>query len=180
MLCALIKVASLRRFLWVHTTYHYQYHKKYLKKKISDVVTLGTFCYRDQSFINWRGRLFFHGRWGTEPEPPPPPPSPHTQSRRRKNSDPRLTKHFKISTPTLLPARHLRKQLWQMKIQNSFLVLLNISVQFWQTKHKLYINIFLLFSNVLQMITKFAGVQKCLTHWMKTKIRKILPLMIHC
>ena len=40
------------------------HNKKYLKKKISDVVTIGTFCYRDQSFINMRGgggggRLFF-------------------------------------------------------------------------------------------------------------------------
>ena len=28
-------------------------------KKISDIVTLGTFCYRDQSFINRRGSGFF-------------------------------------------------------------------------------------------------------------------------
>ena len=34
-------------------------NKKYLKKKISDVVTLGTFCYRDQSFINRRGSVIF-------------------------------------------------------------------------------------------------------------------------
>ena len=50
--------------------------KKYLKK-ISDVVTLGTFCDRDQSFINRRGvGYFFHGRRATEPDPPP-----HTQSK---------------------------------------------------------------------------------------------------
>ena len=37
------------------------------QKRIPDaVVTLGTFCYRDQSFINWRGSvIFFHGRRGT-------------------------------------------------------------------------------------------------------------------
>ena len=41
---------------------------------------------------------------------------------------------------------------------------------FDKPKHKLYINIFFLsFSTVLQMVTKFAGVQKCLTPWMKTK-----------
>ena len=33
--------------------------KKKKKKKISDVVTLGTFCYRDQSFINSRGSVIF-------------------------------------------------------------------------------------------------------------------------
>ena len=50
-------------------------------KKISDVVTLGTFCYRGQSFINRSGVIyFFHGRRGTEPDTPPPPP-PHTQSK---------------------------------------------------------------------------------------------------
>ena len=55
-------------------------------KKISDVVTLGTFCYRDQSFINSRGSgYFFHGRRGTELDPPPPP---HTHTASRKNSDP--------------------------------------------------------------------------------------------
>ena len=45
-----------------------KYNKMYLKK-ISDVVTLGTFCYRDQSFINRRGvSCFFHGRRGIEPD----------------------------------------------------------------------------------------------------------------
>ena len=37
---------------------------------------------------------------------------------------------------------------------------------FDKPKHKLYINIFLLISTVLQMV------QKCLTHWMKTKKKK--------
>ena len=36
-------------------------------------------------------------------------------------------------------------------------------------KYKFYIIIFLLFSTELQMVTKFAGVQKRLTHWMKPK-----------
>ena len=43
---------------------------------------------------------------------------------------------------------------------------------FDKPKHKLYINILLLlllFSTVLQMVTKLAGVQTCLTHWMKAK-----------
>ena len=31
------------------------FNKKYPKKRISDVVTLGTFCYRDQSFIDRSG-----------------------------------------------------------------------------------------------------------------------------
>ena len=51
---------------------HFQYGKDSSKdqftrttrsifKKISDVVTLGTFCYRDQSFINRSGvGYFFH------------------------------------------------------------------------------------------------------------------------
>ena len=40
-------------------------------KKISDVVALGTFCYRNQSFISRRGSvIFFHGRRGTELDPP--------------------------------------------------------------------------------------------------------------
>ena len=46
---------------------------------------------------------------------------------------------------------------------------------FDKAKHKLYINIFLLFSTVLQMVTKFAGVQKYFTYWMKTKKRKYDP-----
>ena len=37
-------------------------NKKYRKKKISDVVTLGTFCYRDRSFINKRGSVIFISR----------------------------------------------------------------------------------------------------------------------
>ena len=55
-------------------------------KKISDVLTFGTFCYmvigyRDQSFINRRGvGYFFHGRRGTEPDPPPPQ---QTQSKKK-------------------------------------------------------------------------------------------------
>ena len=40
---------------------------------------------------------------------------------------------------------------------------------FDKPKYKLYIDMFLLFSSVLQMVTKFAGVQKCLTHLMKTE-----------
>ena len=48
--------------------------------KISDVVTLGTFCYRDQSFINRREvGYFFHGRRGTESGPPLT--HTHTQSK---------------------------------------------------------------------------------------------------
>ena len=50
-------------------------------KKDKHIVTLGTFCYRDQSFINRRGvGYFFHGKRGTEPDPPPPPHT-HTQSK---------------------------------------------------------------------------------------------------
>ena len=52
-------------------------------KKISDVVTLGTFCYRDLSFINRRGvGYFINGRRGTESDPP------HTHKAGRNNSDP--------------------------------------------------------------------------------------------
>ena len=37
--------------------------KRSILKIVSDVVTLGTFCYRDKSFINRRGvGVFFHGR----------------------------------------------------------------------------------------------------------------------
>ena len=55
-----------------------------LLKKKSDVVTLGTFCYMDQSFINRRGvGYFFHARRGTEPDPPQ-----HTPKASIKNSDP--------------------------------------------------------------------------------------------
>ena len=44
-------------------------------------MTLGTFCYRIQSFINRRGLgYFFHGRRGTEPDPLTPPPPPHTHT----------------------------------------------------------------------------------------------------
>ena len=44
---------------------------------------------------------------------------------------------------------------------------------FDKPKHKLYIIFFsLLFSTVLQMVAKFAGVQKCFTHGMKTKKKK--------
>ena len=50
-------------------------------KKISDVVTLETFSYRDQSFIKKDGDGdFFHGRRDTEPDPPPE----HTHKARKK------------------------------------------------------------------------------------------------
>ena len=55
------------------------YSQEVSLKYISDVVTLGTFCYRDQSFINRRGRgqLFFSRKERTEPDPP------HTQSKQK-------------------------------------------------------------------------------------------------
>ena len=53
----------------------------YRGKRLCDVVTLGTFCDRDHSFINRSGvGYFFHGRRGTEPDPPPT----HTQSKYKK------------------------------------------------------------------------------------------------
>ena len=51
-------------------------------KEISDVVTLGTFCYRDQSFINRRGVGYFY----TEGEVRNQTPLTHKAS--RKKSDP--------------------------------------------------------------------------------------------
>ena len=65
-------------------------------EKISDKVTLGTFCHRDQSFINRRGIGYcFQGRIVTQPDPPT-----------RKNSDPfpLLTKNFKTAAPPPPPS----------------------------------------------------------------------------
>ena len=68
-------------------------NKKYLKEKISDVVTLGTFCYRDQSFINRRGSVIFFTEEEVLNLTPPPT---HTHKASRKNSDP----SDKTSNPT--------------------------------------------------------------------------------
>ena len=90
-------------FLAFQTNFLKQVHcdnKKYLKKMISDVVTLGTFCYRDQSFINRRGSVIsFTEREVLNLTPPPT----HTHKTSRKNSDPPLTKHFKTSNPPPRP-----------------------------------------------------------------------------
>ena len=100
-------------------------HKKYLKKKISDVVTLGTFCYRDQSFINRMGSAIFFTE-GEVLNLIPHAPNTHTKQVEKILPPPRqnILKHL---TPPPLPGR---KQHWHMIIQFCFLVLLNISVQF--------------------------------------------------
>ena len=49
---------SLRHFT-TRIMKYISHDKKYLEKKIRDLVTLGTFCYRDQSFTNRRGSFFF-------------------------------------------------------------------------------------------------------------------------
>ena len=73
-------------------------------KKMSDVVTLWTFCYRDQSFINRRRvGYFFHGRRGTEPDPPPPPHT-HTHTKQVEKILTLSDKTFlKPIAPTLPP-----------------------------------------------------------------------------
>ena len=68
------------------------------------------------------------GRTGTEPDPP------HTHTKQVEKILNPLTKHFKTSNPHPLPVRQKRKQHWHMIIQFCFLVLLNISDQFSQTK----------------------------------------------
>ena len=76
-------------------------------KKISDVVTLGTFCYRDQSFINRRGVGYFFTEGevlNLNPPPPPPtttpPPPTHTHTKQvEKKSDPLCQNILKPPTP---------------------------------------------------------------------------------
>ena len=66
------------------------------------LVTLGTFCYRDQSFINRRGvgYVFTEGEVLNLTTPPPPPP-PHTHTYTHTKLVEKfwypLTKHFKTS-----------------------------------------------------------------------------------
>ena len=60
---------------WVVVVLH---NMKYLQKKISDIVTLGTFCYRDLSFINRRGSVIFFVEGEVLSLTPPPTPT-HTK-----------------------------------------------------------------------------------------------------
>ena len=73
-------------------------------KEDSDVVTLGTFRYRDQSFINKRGRrgggsvIFFTEGEVLNLTPAPPPPT-HTPTKQVEKILIPSDKHFKTSNP---------------------------------------------------------------------------------
>ena len=43
----------------INVVISYEIYTRSILKKISDVVTLGTFCYKDQSFINRIGSVIF-------------------------------------------------------------------------------------------------------------------------
>ena len=87
------------------------YITRSILKKMSDVVTLGTFCYRDQSFINRRGVDYFFTEGEVLNLSPPPLTHTHTHKASRKNSDPlRQNILESLTRPHPLLARHIYKQ----------------------------------------------------------------------
>ena len=127
---------------------------------------MALFVIRTSHLLTGGGRLFFSLKVRHWICPPPLPT--HTQSKKKKfwplwqNISKPLTPH----PPPLPPYT-------QTTLTYDNPILLSGPVEYLCTvltnQNKVVYKYFLLSSTVLQMVTKFAGVQKCLTHWMKTK-----------